>query len=137
MANTYESVFILTPVLSDDQAKEAAKKIKKKLSELKAKVVHEEHWGMRKLAYPIQKKTTGFYHLFEFTSDRSDIVTQWETLLKRDERVIRYLTVKLDKDALEYAQKRKAKIAEAKKDQNTVKSRPKKQTKKEAEELED
>jgi small subunit ribosomal protein S6 len=136
MANHYESVFILTPVLSDDQAKEAAKKIKKKLSDLKAKVVHEEHWGMRKLAYPIQKKTTGFYHLFEFTSERSDIVTQRETALKRDERVLRYLTVKLDKDALEYAEKRKSKLADNKKDASSSKTR-KKTSKKEVEDLED
>jgi small subunit ribosomal protein S6 len=137
MVNHYESVFILTPVLSDDQAKEAAKKIKKKLSDLKAKVIHEEHWGLKKLAYPIQKKSTGFYHLFQFTSERSDIVTQWETQLKRDERVLRYLTVKLDKHALAYEEKRRAKVAAAQKESTAAKPRKKAVKKAETETDED
>ncbi len=54
--NQYETVFILTPVLSDEQMKEAVKKYQDFLKEQGAEIVHEEHWGMRKLAYPIQKK---------------------------------------------------------------------------------
>lgn len=65
--NHYETVFILTPVLSDVQMKEAVEKFKTILTEQGAVIVNEENWGLRKLAYPIQKKTTGFYTLLEST----------------------------------------------------------------------
>ena len=62
----YESVFILNPALSEDQVKDAIKKYEKFLKSNGAKLVHKENWGLKKLAYPIQKKSTGFYFLFEF-----------------------------------------------------------------------
>jgi small subunit ribosomal protein S6 len=110
MSKHYETVFILTPVLSDDQAKEAAKKMKKTITDLGAKVIHEENWGLKKLAYPIQKKTTGFYHLLEFTTDNINAVNDLEVTFKRDERILRFLTVSLDKYAIEYSEKRKNKL---------------------------
>jgi small subunit ribosomal protein S6 len=110
MSKHYETVFILTPVLSDDQAKEAAKKIKKTITDLGAKVIHEENWGLKKLAYPIQKKTTGFYHLIEFTTENINAVNDLEVTFKRDERILRFLTVSLDKYAIEYSEKRKNKL---------------------------
>lgn len=114
MDKRYETVFILTPVLSDDQAKEAAKKFKKTLTDLGGKIVNEENWGLRKLAYPIQKKTTGFYHLVEFAGDGQKLLGELETAYKRDERVLRFLTVALDKHAVAYSDKRRGKVAEAK-----------------------
>lgn len=114
MEKRYETVFILTPVLSDDQAKEAARKFKKTITDLGGKIVNEEHWGLRKLAYPIQKKTTGFYHLLEFAGEGMEIVNQLELTFKRDERVLRFLTVALDKHAVAYADKRKGLISEGK-----------------------
>ena len=114
MEKRYETVFILTPVLSDDQAKEAAKKFKKTITDLGGKIVNEEHWGLRKLAYPIQKKTTGFYHLLEFAGEGQEIVNQLELTFKRDERILRFLTVALDKHAVAYADKRKGLISEGK-----------------------
>ena len=114
MEKRYETVFILTPVLSDDQAKEAAKKIKKTITDLGGKVVNEQNWGLKKLAYPIQKKTTGFYHLLEFSGEGMDIINNLEVTYKRDERVLRFLTVSLDKHAIAYADKRKGIKAEAK-----------------------
>ena len=114
MEKRYETVFILTPVLSDDQAKEAAKKIKKTIIDLGGKMVNEENWGLRKLAYPIQKKTTGFYHLLEFAGEGQEIVNQLEVAYKRDERILRFLTVALDKHASAYADKRKGLRAEGK-----------------------
>jgi small subunit ribosomal protein S6 len=96
--------------LSDDQAKEAAKKIKKTITDLGAKVIHEENWGLKKLAYPIQKKTTGFYHLIEFTTENINAVNDLEVTFKRDERILRFLTVSLDKYAIEYSEKRKNKL---------------------------
>ena len=106
--NRYETVFILTPVLSDDQAKEAVAKFKKLLKDLGAKIIHEESWGLRKLQYPIQKKSTGFYHLFEFESN-GIAVAELEIAFKRDERVLRFLTVRLDKYGIAYSEKRKSK----------------------------
>ena len=107
MTNRYETVFILTPVLSEDQAKEAVTKFKDLLKEGNGKVRHEENWGMRKLAYPIQKKSTGFYHLIEFESDPS-LIAKLETEYRRDERVIRFLTVAMDKHHIAFAESRPA-----------------------------
>ena len=107
--NQYETVFILTPVLSDDQMKEAAAKFKKILTDKGAEIVNEEAWGLKKMAYAIQKKSTGFYYLVEFKAEPSVIKTL-ETAFRRDEKVIRFQTVKLDKYAVEYAEKRRAKL---------------------------
>ena len=104
--NKYETVFILTPVLSDAQMKEAVDKFKKVLTDNEATIVNEEDWGLRKLAYPIQKKTTGFYNLIEFDADPT-VVAKLETAFRRDEKVIRFLTFRLDKFAAEYAEKRR------------------------------
>lgn len=108
MTNRYETVFILTPVLSDDQTKEAVKKFKDLLTTGDGKVRHEENWGMRKLAYPIQKKSTGFYHLIEFESEPT-LVAKLETEYRRDERVIRFLTTKMDKHHLAFSERRRNK----------------------------
>jgi small subunit ribosomal protein S6 len=110
LAKHYETVFIMTPVLSEDQMKEAVGKFKATLTENGAKIVHEENWGLRKLAYPIQKKSTGFYHLFQFEGS-PELIADLELVFKRDERILRFLTVALDKDALEYRIKRRNKPA--------------------------
>ena len=73
--NNYETVFILTPVLSEDQAKEAVKKFEDEIQSLGGKLKHSESWGLKKLAYPIQKKTTGFYFMLEFDG-AGDIIGQ-------------------------------------------------------------
>jgi small subunit ribosomal protein S6 len=106
MMNQYETVFIATPVLSEPQVKEAVKKFRDIITDNGGELIHEEDWGMKKLAYPIQKKTTGFYHLFEFKSAPA-FVDKLETEFRRDEKVIRFMTVKLDKYAAEYSQKRR------------------------------
>ena len=104
--NHYETVFILTPVLSDVQMKEAVEKFKGVLTDNDATIVNEENWGLRKLAYPIQKKTTGFYTLIEFDGEPT-IINKLETAFRRDEKVLRFLTFRLDKFAAEYAIKRR------------------------------
>lgn len=103
----YETVFILTPVLSDVQMKEAVEKFAKVVTDNGGKIVNEECWGLRKLAYPIQKKSTGFYALVEFEAE-APVVKTLETAYRRDERVIRFLTFRLDKYAAEYAEKRRS-----------------------------
>ena len=93
--NNYETVFIVTPVLSDAQVQEVADKFQGVITENGGQIVNKESWGLRKLAYPIQKKTTGFYFLVEFTGEGS-LVNTLETQYRRDERVIRFLTFKQD-----------------------------------------
>ncbi|MCI6549957.1 MAG: 30S ribosomal protein S6 [Prevotella sp.] len=106
----YETVFILTPVLSDDQMKETVAKFRKLLTDNGAEILNEEAWGLKKLAYTIQKKTSGFYCLFEFKAEPT-VIDRLETGYRRDEKVIRYMTVKLDKYAAQYAEKRRGKYA--------------------------
>jgi len=106
MLNQYETVFILTPVLSDSQMKEAVQKFKDTILENGGEIVNEENWGLRKLAYPIQKKSTGFYNLFEFKAEPS-FIEKLETAYRRDERILRFLTFKMEKYAIQYSETRR------------------------------
>ncbi len=108
MLNQYETVFIMTPVLSEEQMKETVEKYQKFLISKQAEIVHEDNWGLRKLAYPIQKKSTGFYHLIEFKSE-PELIREWEVIFKRDERILRFLTVALEKHAIAYNEKKRNK----------------------------
>ena len=107
--NQYETVFIMTPVLSDQQMKETVEKFKGILTAAGAEIINEEEWGLKTMAYPIQKKSTGFYELVEFKAE-PEVVAKLELAFRRDERVIRYLTVKMEKYAAEYAAKRRNKF---------------------------
>ena len=115
--NHYETVFILTPVLSDAQMKEAVDKFTGVITANGGAIVNEENWGLRKLAYPIQKKSTGFYTLVEFDAT-PDTIKKLEIQFRRDERVLRFLTFRLDKYAHEYAIKRHS-LKGAKQNQTT------------------
>jgi len=108
--NQYETVFILTPVLSDEQMKETVAKFRNLLIDNGAEILNEEAWGLKKMAYAIDKKSTGFYCLIEFKGEPT-IVNTLETGYRRDERVIRYMTTRLDKYAAQYAEKRRSKYA--------------------------
>jgi len=110
MKNRYETVFIATPVLSEAQMKEAVDKFKDLIAKNKGEIRHEENWGLKKLTYPIQKKSTGFYYLIEFEAEGSFIQTL-EVEYRRDERIIRFLTFKMDKYSVEYAEKKRSKNA--------------------------
>ena len=99
----------MTPVLSDEQMKETVEKFKKILTDNGAEIVNEETWGLKKMAYAIQKKSTGFYCLLEFKGEPT-IVEKLETGFRRDEKVIRYITVKEDKHMVAWAEKRRAKL---------------------------
>ena len=111
MLNHYETVFIVTPVLSDAQMKETVKKFRDLLTGEGGEIVSEEDWGLKKLAYPIQKKTTGYYYLIEFKA-MPTFIKKFETEFRRDERIIRFLTMAMDKFAIEYAAKRRQKKSE-------------------------
>ena len=112
----YETVFILNPVLSEDQAKDTVEKFVKVLTAQKANVINVERWGLKKLAYPIQKKSTGFYNLIEFEAE-NNVVSTLETEFRRDESIMRFLTTALDKFAVEYNnRRRKGEFNKSKKD---------------------
>ena len=96
----------MTPVLSEDQMKEAVEKFRNFLKEKKAEIVFEDNWGLKKLTYPIQKKSTGFYHLIEFKAE-GNVIADLETAFKRDEKIIRFMTVALDKHAIAYNEKKR------------------------------
>ena len=103
----YESVIVLTPLLSEDAAKEVIAKFKNILAEGGAEIVAEDNWGLRKLAYPIEKKASGFFHLTEYKSS-GELVSKLELELKRDERVLRFLTIRLDRHAVAYNEKKRS-----------------------------
>ena len=107
--NHYETVFILNPVLSETQIEETVKKFEDFLITNGAKMVSKEDWGLKKLAYPIQHKKSGFYHLFEFQAP-GEAISPYELEFRRDERIMRFLTVKLDKHAIAWAEKRRNKL---------------------------
>lgn len=104
--NNYETVFILNPVLSDDQMKDTVEKFVKVLKKGKADVINVEQWGLRKMAYPVQHKSTGFYNLIEFSAS-PELVSTLETEYRRDESVMRFLTTVLDKHAVVYNERRR------------------------------
>jgi len=102
----YETVFILNPVLSEDQAKDTVDKFVKVLTKANAEILNTENWGLKKLAYPINKKSTGFYNLIEFKAD-PQVINTLETEYRRDESVMRFLTIVLDKHAVAYNERRR------------------------------
>ena len=104
--NQYETVFILNPVLSETQIEEAVQKYVELIKTQKGSMSNQENWGLKKLAYPIENKKSGFYHLFEYAAP-NDAVSALEVEFRRDERVMRYLTVKLDKHGQAWDEKRK------------------------------
>ena len=107
--NHYETVFILNPVLSETQVKETVQKFEDFLASKGAKMISKEDWGLKKLAYEIQNKKSGFYHLFEYTVTGEALISL-ETEFRRDERVMRFLTVALDKHAVAWAERRREKL---------------------------
>jgi small subunit ribosomal protein S6 len=126
MLKQYETVFIMTPVLSDQQIKDTVKKYQSILTDNKAEIVFEHSWGLKKLAYPIAKKTTGVYYLIEFKAEPQVIATL-ETAYKRDETLLRFLTVSLDKHSIAYNEKKRAnglKSQQVKKQEMPIKDIP-------------
>jgi small subunit ribosomal protein S6 len=109
----------MTPVLSEEQMKETVNDYKELLKGNNAKIVHEDNWGLRKLTYPIKKKSTGFYYLIEFEA-KGEIIADLELAYKRDERLLRFLTVKMDKHAVAFAEKRRGLAKESKGNKKVV-----------------
>lgn len=105
--NNYELMVIFTPVLSDEDFKAEQKKYATLVSDNGGSIVAENAWGLKSLAYPIQKKTTGLYWVMEYTAP-SDFNEKLKIQLLRDESVLRHLCTKLDKYAVEYNAKKRS-----------------------------
>jgi len=98
----YEVTFIVDPVLSGDEIKETAQTYVDLITNEKNKIVHVDEMGLRQLAYPINKRSSGVYYCVEFENESGDFIPKMELALKRDERIMRFLTVKLDKYGVKY-----------------------------------
>lgn len=110
--NQYETVFIMNPVLSPEQVRETVQKFKGLIESKEGKVLHEEDWGLKKMAYAIEHKRSGFYFLMEFQAP-GEIIAPLEVEMKRDERLMRFLTMKMDKHHVEFAKNRRKKLQNA------------------------
>lgn len=102
----YETIFIISPVISGEETKKLISKFKDLLKKQKAELVHEEDWGNRELAYLIKGKQNGYYYLLEYKSE-AETVNKLETEFIREENILRFLTVSLDKHALAFNDRRK------------------------------
>ena len=106
----YELMVIFTPVLSEEEYKSAQNKFTSFLAENGGKAVHENAWGLKSLAYPIQKKTTGLYWVLEYEA-LSDFNEKLNVQLLRDESVIRHMFTALDKYAVGYNLKKRSGVS--------------------------
>lgn len=117
----YEVTFIVDPVLSGDEVKATAEHIQKELKGFGATIVAEDALGLRQMAYPINKRSSGVYFNVEFGCDGADWLTKFELNMKRDERILRFLTVKLDKYGIKYNDdKRNGRIGTKKKQEEVA-----------------
>ena len=114
--NQYETIFVMTPVLSDEQLKETVNEYVNLLKQKGAEVIHQDNWGLKKLAYPIKKKSTGFYHLIEFKGTGA-VIADLELAYKRDERLLRFTTVSLDQHGVAFNDKFRGKSQKSKKEE--------------------
>jgi small subunit ribosomal protein S6 len=114
----YETVFILDPILSEQQIKDTVAKFKSLITDNGGEIYHQEDWGLRRLAYPIQHKKSGFYTLLEFKA-AAPFLKKLEIEYRRDEYIIRFLTLALDKHAVEFNEKRRNGAFNKKKSEKT------------------
>ena len=106
----YELMVIFTPVLSEEEYKAAQNKFAAFVTENEGEVLHTNPWGLKSLAYPIQKKTTGLYWVMEFIAP-ADFIEKIKIQMLRDESVLRHLLTKLDKYAVEYNNKKRSGVS--------------------------
>jgi len=106
--NQYEVNFIIDPVLSGDEIKTTAKTYETLLADEGCEIVNVNEMGLRQMAYPINKRTSGIYHCVEFKTTSGSIIPKLELALRRDERIMRFLSVRLDKYGIQYNEDRRA-----------------------------
>ena len=110
--NNYELMVIFTPVLSEEEYKAAQSKYASLVTDNGGEVLHANPWGLKSLAYPIRKKTTGLYWVMEYKAP-SSFNEKLKIQLLRDESVIRHMFTALDKYAVEYNSKKRSGVPTA------------------------
>lgn len=111
MVKNYESVLIINAALEEEQIETIISKIVENLKTSGAEIVEVDKWGRKRLAYPIQKSKSGYYLLLRYDAP-ADLISKFERTLRLDENIIRYITILLDKKALQYYEELKTKQAE-------------------------
>ena len=115
----YEVTFIVDPVLSTEEIKATAQAYVDQLKELGCEITHVDEIGLQQLAYAIKKRTSGEYYSIEYTSQTGEVIDPYELTMRRDDRVLRFLTVALDKYGVIYNQdKRDGKIGHKRRENN-------------------
>jgi small subunit ribosomal protein S6 len=104
----YETTFIIDPVLSGDEIKQTAQMYMDFLKEQGCEVVQVEDMGVLELAYPINKRTSGAYMYVEYTATTGECIDKLELAFRRDDNILRYLTVAVDKHRAQYNQDKRA-----------------------------
>lgn len=116
----YETTFVIDPTLPGDEAKQVAKMYLDHLKNSGCEIVHVTEWGIRPLAYPIKKRSTGVYYIVEYKAQSYEAIGKMEISFRRDEYILRFLTVKLDKYGIKYNDdKRNGLIGKKKEETNT------------------
>lgn len=103
----YELMLIYTPVLTEEEYKNAQAKIADLIKENGGELVHVNPWGLRSLAYPIEKKTTAFYHVIEYKAP-TEVNAKLTVEMNRDEKILRHMVTALDKYAVAYNEKKRS-----------------------------
>jgi small subunit ribosomal protein S6 len=112
----YEVTFIVDPVLSGEEIKATAQTYDDLLKNAGCEIVYVDEMGLRQLAYPINRRTSGVYYCIEFKAQEGAVIDQLELALRRDERIIRFLSIGLDKYGVKYNEdKRNGLIGKVKK----------------------
>ncbi len=108
MERQYETIFIVSPIVADKQLKNTKQKYEDMIREDCVELVHQEEWGLQQLSYPIQKKESGYYYLYEYRAE-PELVEKLKEEFDRDQHILRYLTVELDRYAIEHNEERRRK----------------------------
>ena len=111
----YETTFIVDPVLSGDEIEKTAQTYVYLIKSQGSEIVHVNKWGLRQLAYPINKRSSGVYYTVEFANESGAFVSELELQFKRDEKIMRFLTAKLDKFGVKYNEDKRAGLIGTKK----------------------
>ena len=107
MPRHFETVIIFTPTLSEDEVKKSVLKYSKLVTDQGASIIEERNWGLKHLAYPIMGKSNGIYYIMEFATDNHQLTQKLEIEYKRDESILRFLTIRLDKYGITYNDRRR------------------------------
>ena len=98
----YELTFIVDPVLSNEEIQSIRQTYEDQVKKQGCKIVHVDDLGLKQLAYPLNKRNSGIYYTIEFETETGEAIAPIELALRRDERIMRYLTVALDKFGVKY-----------------------------------